>query len=542
MLTAALPLLALTAGVVPGSMPPLPGPGPSPLLFVRVSGPEGLHATFYTGRPHGSELPAPSVVGLRPGYIYRLKLSGLEHARWLELNPTLEVLGSLRLSPRVNTACFPAPVHFSAEDLEQALAGSMVTKVVYLEHPERAAPISTDCDTILEDELPYGHDFKTEAWDRGRPVLIVRLGGRALSEAELIHQGISGTVMLPGEKAISAACLPPCLPYAGWQFYDPILGPRPPEEECLHDGGDRGPRAGIDPDGNLVGLDPEDTVAEYTDCRGRRRVVCSNRVCLCTPRYAALRHVLPLNRYDTVVSVSDRRDVLAQQQMRLQTPSLLTAQHEELTALAGTAKASGTQITLGTAVLKQITVLEAQHIYLGLAAAIGTNEIRTLTERQRLDLLRQVEFALELSNASKPSGNEQWIGPAVVGRVEGGPQVVRATAETAELMCVCHEAPHELDKPLYLCKWCDRGAAVPGEVVEFTLHYTNRGGKPITDVAVSDSLTTRLEYVPGSEQSDRNAVFTVQENEAGSLVLHWEIGGRLLPGESGVVRFKAKVR
>ena len=40
-----------------------------------------------------------------------------------------------------------------------------------------------------------------------------------------------------------------------------------------------------------------------------------------------------------------------------------------------------------------------------------------------------------------------------------------------------------------------------------------------------------------SAKSDRDAVFTMQENEAGSLILRWEITGRLLPGQSGVVRF-----
>ena len=51
------------------------------------------------------------------------------------------------------------------------------------------------------------------------------------------------------------------------------------------------------------------------------------------------------------------------------------------------------------------------------------------------------------------------------------------------------------------------------------------------DVAVTDSLSGRLEYIPGSAQADRDAVFTTEPNEAGSVVLRWEISGRLLPGE-----------
>ena len=79
-------------------------------------------------------------------------------------------------------------------------------------------------------------------------------------------------------------------------------------------------------------------------------------------------------------------------------------------------------------------------------------------------------------------------------------------------------------------------------MITFTLRYSNVGGRPITDVAVSDSLSGRLEYVEGSAVADRDAVFTTQPNEAGSLILRWEISGRLLPGQSGRVKFKAKVR
>ena len=79
-------------------------------------------------------------------------------------------------------------------------------------------------------------------------------------------------------------------------------------------------------------------------------------------------------------------------------------------------------------------------------------------------------------------------------------------------------------------------------MVTFFLRYSNHGGRPLTDVAVSDSLSARLEYVAGSAQSDRDAVFTTEQNEAGSVVLRWEVGGRLLPGQTGVLRFQAKVR
>jgi uncharacterized repeat protein (TIGR01451 family) len=88
----------------------------------------------------------------------------------------------------------------------------------------------------------------------------------------------------------------------------------------------------------------------------------------------------------------------------------------------------------------------------------------------------------------------------------------------------------------------DRQSAQVGDVVTFHLKFSNHGGKPMTDVAVSDSLTGRLEYVPESAKSSRDAVFLMQENEAGSVILRWEISGKLLPGQHGIISFQARVR
>ena len=141
------------------------------------------------------------------------------------------------------------------------------------------------------------------------------------------------------------------------------------------------------------------------------------------------------------------------------------------------------------------------------------------------------------------SGVEQIVGTAALARVEGHTDVVSSTLETRDFTICCNE-PHPVppDKPLLLLKCADRQSAQPGDVVTFFLRYSNHGGRPLTDVAVSDSLSARLEYVAGSAQSDHDAVFTTEQNEAGSVILRWEISGRLLPDQSGVLRFQAKVR
>jgi uncharacterized repeat protein (TIGR01451 family) len=120
--------------------------------------------------------------------------------------------------------------------------------------------------------------------------------------------------------------------------------------------------------------------------------------------------------------------------------------------------------------------------------------------------------------------------------------VVTAHVVVRDITVCCCEPPGAPDMPLVLIKCADKGCAKPGDIVTFTLRYSNVGGRPMTDVAVSDSLSGRLEYVPGSAESDRDAVFTVQDNEAGSQLLRWEVSGTLQPGDTGRIRFQARVR
>jgi uncharacterized repeat protein (TIGR01451 family) len=277
--------------------------------------------------------------------------------------------------------------------------------------------------------------------------------------------------------------------------------------------------------------------------RGERNVVHSNRVCLCVPRFGVVRHVLPLGRYENALHIEDTRSVRNQEQVLVKTPSLATQQYDQLKAMAGRERPSSTTATQGLVRLHSVVVLEAREVDTGLAGYLGTQYVQKLTDVERMRLYKQLELAHDLSRSEGLAGTQQTAGTEVVGRVVGGPLIIKARAETRDLTVCCEEGPIMLpDKPLVLCKWADRQSAQVGDVVTITLRYSNQGGKPITDVAVSDSLTTRLEYVTGSAVSDRNAVFTTQANEEGSLVLRWEITGVLQPGQSGVVRFQARIR
>jgi uncharacterized repeat protein (TIGR01451 family) len=419
------------------------------------------------------------VFGLRPGYAYHFKIGNIPERPGLVLSPALEVRGTLQLPPALSALSYPAPVALSLEDIDRARAGALVTKVVYLEGIQTAVAAATQPDLPIETELRPGQDLLEEARARGRPALVVRLGGRVWSDQELAAMAIPGTVLLPGEMALAAPAAPPCLPAACFSVADAYLGPRPSEDECFPDGGDIGRPAGIDAEGRLRGVDPSDTVAAYTDNHGGRHVAVSNRICICAPRFGVLRSQIAPSGLEGARLLGGAATTIGQSLLLARQPALVTAQAEQVTAIQSRERVSST---------RQVVAL------------LITEQLRAPVE--------------------------------VVGRMEG-------RTITGELV---PKAPVLPERPLVLEKSADKQAGQIGDIVTFTLRYSNRGGQPISDIGISDSLVRRLEYVPGSAKWDRPAVFTMRENEAGSLVLHWLIGGQLLPGQSGVVQFQARIR
>lgn len=473
----AIGLLFASAAVALGQYPqPLPPP-----LFVRFAGPPGVKVTLYRGGPTGSTFDTPCTVGLRPGYVYRLEVSGMPRFPGKKIYPALEVRGSLLLPNQLKLADHPAAIHFRDEDFASVLRDALVTKAVALERPDIAIPQATDVNSPIEIDVPAGTDPVKAAGERGRPLLVLKVGERQFTPQELAAEAIPGTVQLPGEKALQLPRDLPYLPMACYPLFDPKLGPASPANEiCFWDGGDRGLPVGYGPDGKLRGFDSSDTIAEYQDSKNTRRIAVSNRVCLCVPRFVVLRgevavatHLTRVGPGNTVL-VQNQVTVLAEQ--RPQTG----AQHQHLSGIVVGQKASGVEAVQVTSVTGRVTGLD------------------TVTRLQG-------------------TGN------------------VNAACEKPELQ-------RPPDRPLLLVKWPDKCGAAIGEIVTFYLKYTNQGGQPITNVVVADSLTNRLEYVGSSARSDRDGVFTTQANEAGSLVLRWEINDPLPPGQSGTVSFQVRIR
>ena len=123
--------------------------------------------------------------------------------------------------------------------------------------------------------------------------------------------------------------------------------------------------------------------------------------------------------------------------------------------------------------------------------------------------------------------------------VEGGGQIT-GTAQPGGV----DQIRERYRKPgeLVLQKTATPDSAKQGDEIEFAIFYRNTGERPVESVSIIDSLTTRLEYVPDSSQTDRRAVFTAAPNDANSHELRWDILEPVPGGKGGVVWFKAKVR
>lgn len=158
---------------------------------VRVELPEGGQVAYYSS-PAGdhADMAAASVVALQVGSVYRLKISEMPGFTGAELYPTVELIDRLH-PPRGREIEFPIPIVLTVEEISQALDGRLVTKVIYLEQPDRADPVRRTDKARSQIARPRDNVLAL-ADEAGRPMAIVRLGGRA-PDSGAVDSGFFGT-------------------------------------------------------------------------------------------------------------------------------------------------------------------------------------------------------------------------------------------------------------------------------------------------------------------------------------------------------------
>lgn len=155
---------------------------PSWLQPLRVEVEGGGNVEVYSGSAMSvGGSPAPAIVAANVGHLYRLRVSGMERFPGASIYPTVELIDRMH-PPQGREDEFAIPINITAADMKIAMSGQLVTRVVYLEQPQFAQMIDPMDGEIPQSVAP-GDNALQEADRLGRPMAIIRLGGRQPSPA-----------------------------------------------------------------------------------------------------------------------------------------------------------------------------------------------------------------------------------------------------------------------------------------------------------------------------------------------------------------------
>src|SRR5262245_42559030 len=115
--------------------------GPLPGYFqpVEVTAPKGSLVSVAAEGGFSDQQGDKLLAGMLIGQVYRLKVSNIELHEGQEVFPTIEVID--RLYPPPGQAFrFPIPIELTLEEIEMALDGRYVLRVIYIEEPRTSLP------------------------------------------------------------------------------------------------------------------------------------------------------------------------------------------------------------------------------------------------------------------------------------------------------------------------------------------------------------------------------------------------------------------
>lgn len=553
---------------------------------------------------------ADPTVATSIGPVYQVRIKGEFRTRNFDLFPSLELVSCLN-PPAELQLRFPVLVAISEDDIEQALAGRLVTKVIYVENPETALPYRQLCNghqaffdvTDLEDPIKTASRL-------GRPIAILRLGTRQPSDEEMSYSSATAIPLTvfppqaarelekrvwlasynktseePNNKTERRSITEPAAfrlspPAAGIapQLQDPALPtfpnrdglslidspargavvPQPQSggvwttdpcnlcpppqtvgaapgqqdfhrDEFLFDGGDKNFQVTVDQEWNVNGLDIEDTVGTFDTVEGSRHVVPSNRVAIYAPRFAAVRKIAQLSTESQPTRLARFEDTVELESTRGKDVSSTTLQQIQPQSNLAQLRARGfTERTRG---VTADNVAQPQR-------AEERTRSSNYAQHTRYRGFANSEGARQELAAVAARSWEDNLGLQIVANRRQA-VIARDATKVHELVTVKTD---DGESQLRILKQASTIAAKCGEEVEFTISFENVGARRIGNVTIIDNLTTRLEYVPDSASCSVEADFTSERNPADSLVLRWEVKQPLDVGQSGMIRFKCRVR
>ena len=300
-------------------------------------------------------------------------------------------------------------------------------------------------------------------------------------------------------------------------------------DEYLCDGGDRDYPIHYSED-QMLGLESEDAAVEYRDELGNRHVKPSNRVCVYSPRFAAVTAVTqPLEDVGggrpvqavastTGVGLDNREGTFAQHQ-RDATERLVT-------------RSRGSGLTSGAAT-------DAVDRPIAIHGHVHTTTPALDFAFLRTGLLKQTEEARLAASIQSAVAWTRDQNPVITAKSE---QAIVLKGEFKELELVGRENRFNGKGKLRIVKTADKKIAEPGDIVKFSIRYDNIGDIEVREVVIIDNLTPRLEYVNDSATCDRDGALELEDNGEGSVILRWVLDEPLPGGSGGVVTFQALVR
>jgi uncharacterized repeat protein (TIGR01451 family) len=346
-----------------------------------------------------------------------------------------------------------------------------------------------------------------------------------LNDAAIVAQ------MCPPGGSVPSYC-PPCessaLPVvtAGAQ-------PRPfPTEkgrdEYVCDGGDKGRPFHYEA-GAPAGLEAEDTVAEFRDRAGNKKVTVSNEVCVYAPRFGVARAVSEAVERFTVNAPSGAHDGV--QVAGYSHRAVLDEKKDVGTPVTGRVNDRLSQVQNRQADGElENDMIVASHVKL-----INPFEDYGFI---RDGVYRSAEKSVlfEAANAAN-----EWS-------VDRGTQAVavdRAGAEVlAEFNVMELVGTKDMRTPgdLRIVKLADRKTAKIGDVVTFTIRFDNQGGQELYEIRILDNLSPRLALIDDSVTCDVAGELEIADSGTGSEVLTFRMNDSLPGHTGGTLTFQCKVR
>lgn len=309
--------------------------------------------------------------------------------------------------------------------------------------------------------------------------------------------------------------------------YFPMGRPVDPQE-FLCNGGDLPPEARVMKDNSIGGLDPQDAIVHYTTEAGDIALQASNRVCVYSPRFGAIRQVSGAVAGEKAIGLGGTYQPVGPNGIGLSQPSLMVEDIAELSR-ADVARRVDAMRDRNRGVPVEGIV----------QPLVAEDALQILATLDFVSLSRLDESQIAILQQGAVAAQSWMIRDAVEVMIESmTPPVLIRDARV--------EAFVEYDFPdagrLQIIKVADKDHAQQGEEITFAIQVQNVGDSAVSKVEIADSLVTRLEYVEDSQTCDREAEFETKGNAAGSVRLKWSLAEPLAVGETAKIEFKCRVR